>query len=287
LNYLRLSIFISLMAGVLPLCAGCVSLMEKTGKALDGSAFAEKKIARYRAREKEGAEFDMELLHAQNKAGQRLLLVSQNKFPAVQLRVTEPDSEGKFYASSIDYVSSSTAGWNQYSMELSGTGLCVLSDTAAAFSLNSDIEKVQITRGKIRLYETTLTGGEAVNNLRNREDRIEAIAEWMKEREDAPQGLDRRAFAAYWKPILFPEISPKRKRPAGWQIDGDTYARAEEIRWNTGYSRRVFPEPFWPVRDSGTLLRDWEEALEWIYLQYEWETFIGMFFDEITLKRVK
>jgi len=276
-----------LVAGTLLLCIGCVSLMEKTGKALDGSAFAEKKIARYRARAKEGAEFDMEILHAQDKAGQRLLVVSQGKFPAVQMRVTEPDSEQNFYVSSVDYVSGNTAGWNQYSMELSGTGSCVLSETGAVFSLNGDIEKVQITQGKIRLYDTTIIGGNAVNNLRNREDRIEALAEWMRGREDAPQGLDRKAFQNFWKPVLFPEICPKRKRPAGWQLDGDVYKRAEEIKWNTGYSQRVFPELFWPVRDSGTLLRDWEEAFEWIYLQYEWETFIGMFSREITLKKVK
>jgi len=276
-----------LMTATVLLYSGCMSLMEKTGKVLDGSAFAEKKLARYRARVKEGAEFDMEIRHAQNKAGERLLVVSQGRFPAVQLRVTEPNSEHTFYASSVDYVSGNTAGWNQYKLELSGTGSCVLNETSAVFSLNSDIEKVQIMQGKIRLYDTTVTGSDAVNNLRNREDRIEELAEWMRNREDSPKGLDRKAFQNFWKPVLFPEICPKSKRPNGWQLPDDTYKRAEEIKWNTGYTQRVFPEILQPVRDSGTLLRDWEEAFEWIYLQYEWETFIGMFSREITLKKVK
>ena len=269
------------------LLAACVSLMDKTGKVLDGSAFAEKKIARYRALEKNGAAFDMELVHAQTKAGQKLLVISQNKYPAVQLRVTEPDAEGNLYAVSLDYVSGNTAGWNQYSLGLSGTGSCVLGETTAVFSLNNDIEKVQIEQGKIRLYDSTLIEGAALENLRNRAERIDALAEWMKSRDLAPQGLNRKAFQAYWKPILLPEACVKSKRPAGWLRERDTFNLAEDIKWNTGYSERVFPEELWPVRNSGTLLRDWEEAFEWIYLQYDWETFIGMLSREITLTRVK
>jgi hypothetical protein len=279
----------SIVLIILPalLCAGCVSLMEKTGRVLDGSAFAEKKIARYRARKKKGAAFDMELLHASDKAGQRLLVITQNKFPAVQIRGTEPNAENAFYVRSVDYISGNTSGWNQYSLELSGSGTCVLGDSTAIISLNNDIEKVQISRGKIRRFDTTITDSEALTNLRNREERIESLVEWMKERENAPHGLDRKAFQAYWKPILVPEICPKRKRPAGWRIDGDIFIRAEDIKWNTGYTERVFPETLRPVRDSGTLLRDWEEALEWVYLQYEWETLTAMLSREITLKRVK
>ena len=270
----------------LALLCGCVSLMEKTGRVLDGSAFKEKKIARYRAKEKEGAEFDMELRHVRNKAGQQALLVSQNKFPAIQLRTSEPDMQGKFFINSLDYVSGNTAGWNQYSLELSGTGDCFFEPSGAVFSLDGDIEKIQVSGGKIRLYDTTITGGDALNNLRNREERINVLTDWMKSL-NTPELLDRRSFTAYWKPILFPEICAKRKRPADWQLSGDEYNWAEEIKWNKAYSIRIFPEILRPVRDSGTLLRDWEEAFEWIYLQYEWETLIGLFSREITLKRVK
>ena len=268
-------------------CISCVSLMEKTGQVLDGSAFAEKKIARYRTRKKDGAAFDTEILHAQNKAGQRILVISQNKFPTVRMRTTEPDTDGKIIINSIDYISGNTAGWNQYSLELTGSGSCVLREKSAAFSLNDDIEKVQISRGKIRRFDTTIINSDALTNLRNREERIEALADWMKKQENTPEIQDSSAFAAYWKPILFPEICPKRKRPAEWQLEGDEYIRAEEIKWNTSYTERLFPDELRPIRNSGTLLRDWEEAPEWIYLQYEWETFTAIFSHEITLKRVK
>ena len=272
---------------LLMMLSGCVSIMEKTGQVLDGSAFAEKKIARYRIREKDGAQFDMELRHVQNKAGQRHLLVTQNKFPAILLRAAEPDAQENFYVSSVEYISGNNAGWNQYSLEISGSGSCVLGESGAVFSLNDDIEKVQISQGKIRLFDTTVTGTDAVNNLRNREDRIEVLAAWMKEQKNTGNDLKRREFQKYWKPLLFPEISPRAKRPVGWQLEGDQYKRSEDIKWNTSYSERAFPEILRPVRNSGTLLRDWEEAFEWIYLQYNWETFTAMFSNEISLKRVK
>ena len=265
----------------------CSSLMDKTGKAIDGTAFKEKKIARYRALEKQGALLDMELLHAENKNGERLLVISQNKFPAVQIRTTEPDADGAFFVKSLHYISGNTSGWNQFSMGLNGTGKCTLNPDNAVFSINDDLEKVQVEQGKIRLFDTTIIGKEAVENLHNRAERIEALTEWMKGHGTAAKGTDRKAFEAFWKPILVPETCAKKKRPSDWLAEGDTFAKAEDINWNTGYTERVFPEELWPVRNSGTLLRDWEEAFEWIYFEYEWETLIGMLSRETTLTRVK
>jgi hypothetical protein len=268
------------------LCVGCSSLVERTGRIIDGSAFEERKIARYRIRERGRDTLEIELLHAENRSGQRLLVISQNQFPAVTIRATEPNEDGLIHFISVDYMSGNTFGWNQFSLGLLGTGFCLLHETEARFFLNDDIEKIQINHGKIRLLDTTIIGADAVVNLNNRGERIEALVEWMLEYEEA-YGLNRRAFRNFWKPILFPEISSQRKRPEGWKQDSDNFVRAEDIRWNTGYSQRVFPEELWPVRNSGTLLRDWEEAFEWIYLMYEWDTFIGMFSREITLKRIR
>ncbi|MDR3168006.1 MAG: hypothetical protein LBT93_08680 [Treponema sp.] len=37
----------------------------------------------------------------------------------------------------------------------------------------------------------------------------------------------------------------------------------------------------WEFRNSGALLRDWEEALLWIYFEYEREQFIESFQGEL------
>jgi hypothetical protein len=155
-------------------------------------------------------------------------------------------------------------------MNIFGTGR-LIKRGAAILSVNKNIEKVEITSGRIHRYDTRITGSEALANLRNRRERIDAIVEWMNTGEGYTKGQSINDFNDYWKPILLPEMVPGKKRPTGWQKNGDVFQKAEDIRWNTSYTERIFPDTIWPVRNSGTLLRDWEEAISWIYIEYEWE----------------
>lgn len=268
-------------------CAGCVSLVEKTGQALDGTAFAEKNTAVYRAAKKEGAAADMEIRAVRNKAGEHSVIITLGEFPVMKLRGSMPDPAGGFYLTSLDYLGGSVSGWNEYRLEISGSGKLILGESTASLSIAELIEAVQISGGKIHRYDTRITGSDALANLRNRRDRILALVEWMQEREDVPAEPDRKTFEQYWKPVLFPEMVSKKKRPAGWEQEGDLRVKAEDIHWNTGYTGRLFPEQLSAVRNSGTLLRDWEEALEWIYLEHEWERIAALLSGEIALHKTK
>jgi len=267
---------------------GCTTLMEKTGRLLDGSTFAEgTKISRYRAIKKEGAIEDVEITLVQQYAtAQRSVLISLNKYPMMRLRTSEPDENGAIYLLSLEYLAGGVQSWNEYTLDLLGEGELRLDETAI-FSLSGEIEPVQISAGRIHRYDTRLTGNEALTGLRNRRERIVAIADWMNSREYAPKGYSIENFEKYWKPILFPEMVSKSKKPADWLQEGDVFIRAEDIRWNTGYTERVFSEELRPVRNSGTMLRDWEEALSWIYMEYEWESIIEILSRETTLKIYK
>jgi hypothetical protein len=289
---------------------GCVSLMEKTGKALDGSAFAEKKVAVYRTA-------GMELQEVQNKAGERSFFIVLRQFPAIKIRGSAPNEEGEFYLTSLDYLGGNTHGWNEYRLDLSGYGKLALNETTAVFSVSDEIEAVQISAGRIRRYDTRITGNDALTNLRNRRERIVALTEWMnapseevelseeaepaeedglsedgggrKEtaKKETTKSVDRVYFELHWKPLLFPELVSKKKRPGNWQQEGDKWVRAEDIRWNASYTERTFPEELRVIRDSGTMLRDWEEALEWIYMEYEWGRITALLAQETVLNRVK
>jgi len=79
----------------------------------------------------------------------------------------------------------------------------------------------------------------------------------------------------------------KKQKPEAWQQEGDIFEKADDIRWNTGYTERVFSEELWPVRNSGTLLRDWEEAIFWLYLEYEWDSITEKLSREIILQQKK
>jgi hypothetical protein len=127
-------------------------------------------------------------------------------------------------------------------------------------------------------------GNEAVTALRNRRERVDVLVEWMKSLENSPKGLSIKDFEKYWKPVMFPETVNKKKKPENWLREGDVFKRADDINWNTSYTERVFPEVLHPVRNSGTMLRDWEEALSWIYMEYEWDIVTRAFSQEIGLQ---
>ena len=265
-------------------CINC-ALMEGAGRALDGSAFAEKKLAVYRSSKKNGAVSDMDLTVVSDKDGHQSIIISVKEYPMIKFRGSMPGNEGIFHLTSLEYLSGNTQGWNEYSKAISGTGWLILGNNAILEYIN-EIEPIQITSGRINRYDTRITGNDALTALRNRDERINTLTEWMLS-IDAPNGLEVKLFEKYWKHVFFPEMVSAGNRPAGWQEDGDQFIKAEDIRWNLGYTERVFPEELHNVRNSGTLLRDWEEAFFWIYIKYEWNSILNLFTQEIILEKTK
>jgi len=265
---------------ILILFPNCASLLELAGKALDGSAFAEKKTAVYRAE-------SMELWEMRAKTGGRSLIIMLEEYPTIRLRASEPDEQGEFNLVSLDYLGGSPQGWNEFKLDISGEGKLVYGEKTAAISVQHEIEPIQISYARIKRYDTRLSGNEALTLLRNRHERIKAIAEWMNSRETPPPKMNANEFEKHWKPILFPETVPKRKRPGDWQRQNDLWNRAESIRWNKSYTERVFPEELREIRNSGTMLRDWEEALNWLYNEYEWSRIREILAKETVLQKKK
>jgi hypothetical protein len=237
--------------------SSCVSVMEKAGNLIDGTAFAEKTIALYQSD-------DLELAETVNKSDEHSYIITLKTYPMMKLRCAVIDDN--FNIVSLEYLSGGAQGWNEFTLELTGAGTFV----NGALTIDNEIESVQISAGRIQRYDTRITGAAALTGLRNRYERIQALNEWMSKQE-APRAPDIKTFEKYWKPVLFPELVSKKLRPESWAQEGDSYVKSEDIRWNTSYTERNFPEHLLPVRNSGTLLRDWEEALSWIYLEYEWE----------------
>ena len=285
------------------LFSGCLSVIEKTGQFIDGSMFAEKRVALYRTFKNDVNQAEMEISVVEKKGGAakadtdiengassaQSIIITISKFPMIKFRGSYPDETGSFYLTSLEYLAGSTHGWNEFTLDLLGTGSLFLEKSAyytSTFQITEEIEPVQITAGRIQRYDTRLTGAEALAGLRNRRERVAALVEWMNAL-DAPKGQSIDDFEDHWKPILFPEMVSKKKRPADWQREGDIFIRAEDIRWNTSYTERVFSEVLWPVRNSGTLLRDWEEALSWIYLEYEWENITELLSRQTVFKKIK
>jgi hypothetical protein len=269
---------------------GCVSLAEAGGRVLDGSAFAEKKLAVYREEPKRGTQVD----RLRDRAGQECIVIRVDEAPNLRIRGSLPDAEGSFFISSLEFLSPNLSGWNEFTMELSGSGTFVEGsgerDGAAVLQVREPLETLDISGGKIRRGSSRLNGAQALTALRNRRERILALTEWMREREGLPDFSEGADFEAYWKALLFPELSKPKDRPAAWaaaNADAGPWERGEDIRWSLAYTEALLPEQLRPLRNSGTLLRDWEEAESWIRLEFEWESIVTSLAGKIELTKIK
>ncbi|MDR3201457.1 MAG: hypothetical protein LBT68_08345 [Spirochaetales bacterium] len=280
--------------------SGCASLVEKAGRAFDGSAFEVEELALYRLAwpegftDAEGEEFDKEESGSvevrrlrRNIDGGEFISITLGVFPTLRINATLPGAEGGFYLTSIDFLCSSFMGWNEFTLDISGGGTFRGSGGSAFLRIEAPVEAAGISKGKIRRAETRLSGQEALTALRNRFERITALTQWMLGQKDAPPFHNAVEFANWWQPFILPETLAPGLRPPAWTKDGSLWQRAEDIDWNTSYTRKTFPEDLWKVRDSGTLLRDWEEALDWIYLMYEWEDLFYALSNGIILEGVQ
>ncbi|MDR1419325.1 MAG: hypothetical protein LBI86_03035 [Treponema sp.] len=265
------------------LLQGCAALAEAAGRAADGSAFAEKTTALY-----EGGD-GIRLRETAGKNGETFFLVTMERYPAAVFRASGDGENCRFTA--LEYLGGSYSGWNEFTLELSGSGRFVKDGQGGVLSLAGPLEPVRISAGKIRRNGEHITGAQALSGLANRRERILALAGWMR-KEAAGRHIPLSfpggaAFERYWKPVLLPELTARGKRPAAWNAGGARWIWAEDIRWNASYTALLFPEELRELRDSGALLRDWEEALEWIRIEYEWDDITGRLSAGITMKRIR
>jgi hypothetical protein len=262
----------------------CVSLMEKTGRVLDGSAFKLKTVSVYKTSGEKGNQQEIKIFVVENKDKEKSIIITLENFPMMKLFGSFPDEEGVFTFTTLEFLAGNANGWNEYTMELIGTGNLNLEDTVILKI--DEIEPVQITKGRVQLYDTRLTGNEALSALRNRRERLLALTDWMSSLS-IEKGKKIDDFERFWQPILLPETVSRKKRPNGWIQDADQFQKTDGIRWNISYTERTFSEELWPIRNSGTLLRDWEEAIGWIHLEYEWKNIVELLLKETIFIKIK
>jgi len=253
----------------------CTVLTEKSGQALEGTAFSEKTLERYAT-----AGNELALRRVQYRRDGEGWIFELKTWPTLKFHCME--TNGSFIPISCSFLAPALSGWNEFTMDLAGTGTITKTGENTLITALASVELIDISGGRIRRGDARLSGSEALAALRNRRDRIEALTEWMRgftestgEKPDFSGQKDRqKAFENYWKPILLPELCSAKKRPALYNEDGAQWVRSEDVRWNASYTALIFPEDLRILRDSGSLLRDWEEAASWIYLVYEWNAII-------------
>ena len=258
---------------------GCMSWVETGGQILDGSAFAEKTLALYIN------ESGITVQQMQDKTGKQSLLISTDQFPTVKVRATKPDSQGVFYLSSLSFFCSSSLGWNEWTMTLGGKGI-FRGNYVMFLHIDDKIVTYDIVEGKILHNTNRFIENDALINLKNRHDRINTLVTWMHEQTEKPYFANQKEFESYWKSIILPEIVAEKQRPQSW-IKEAVFEQAEDIKWNKTYTASLFPQSMQVMRNSGALLRDWEEALDWIYFQYRWNDLVQVLTKDYNVTKLK
>ncbi len=123
--------------------------MEKAGRTIDGSAASEKKVTVYRSKKSKGEAEEVTVTVIKNKMSEQSVLISLDKYPMMRLRGSMPDENGIFSLNSLEYLSGSVHGWNEYSMEILGTGSLSFGETCV-LEINGEIEHIQISSGRIQ-----------------------------------------------------------------------------------------------------------------------------------------
>jgi hypothetical protein len=278
---------LSLTLSLVFLSGGCVSMVQKGGEILEGSAFETKTLAVYNSAG--GSEIELRVLQFDD--GEEAVELRLGAWPNLALRGTVPAgiagiaASGSFEFTQALFLSTHTNGWNGFALDLLGSAsFSASSGVVGILRVAGDVERVQISSGSIRLKSSRLTGSAALSPLRNRRERILALVEWMNTQTEHAEYSSRNEFEDYWKPRLFPELVPKRKRPPEYAANTGGWVRADSVSWNKAYTEFLFPEELWELRNSGALLRDWEEALPWIYMEYSWDYIIKSLNDINLLK---
>jgi hypothetical protein len=259
------------------LCTACVGLVEQGARVVDGSFFAEATLAVYQGA---GAEARI----ARNRDGAVHLLMKLDAFPFLTLRAAYEEGGGLRLAA-FQFSAAGFDGWQEFTLDLEGSGVLDLEEGGARVGIAA-LSAGEISGGEIWHRGARLSGARALENLRGRGERIEALAAWMHG-ISAPVFTDQKAFEAYWKRLVLPELTPARDRPATWIREGAEWSRAEDIAWNATYTALLFPPELQRLRDSGALLRDWEEAAAWIYFVYQEEAVVREFTKGYVLPRTK
>jgi len=272
------------------LLPGCTSLIQKGGEVLDGSAFEEKTIAVYRV-SGAGEKTAIEVRELGLKNGEKILEISNGAWPGFTLRGSMPEADGSIRLTEARFLSSHTRGWNEFAMGIIGGAIFQNPGPAVGIlRITEEVERVEISSGRIRLKSDYITGSAAITPLRNRRERITALVEWMNaplsENRETPVFADIGEFERYWKRVLFPELVLLKYRPEEYSVHNAEWKREDGVNWNLGYTGTVFPEGLWEYRNSGAMLRDWEEALPWIFMEYSWNTIIDSFNNTI-LQKIK
>jgi hypothetical protein len=169
--------------------------------------------------------------------------------------------------SSLRWFNNGLNGWTDASFFLDGTLLLEKSDHGWILKAPSLPVVEGVARASVRYFDTFLLGNKAAEQLSARWDRIEAVTAYL--RDQFPDGwIDDQTLVSRF---LFPEIYGY----AANESPGKERVTVDSVDWDKNYTAAHFPARLAPLRESGIMLRDYQESPGLWRLLYHWKSTWG------------
>ncbi len=270
------TIFVTLL--FVSIIAGCTTLKAKYDSETTYKIFKDSK--------KSESIFKVKIDKKGNKYGE---LRSQLISPGVIIgEVIEDQTDDIiFNINSIKYLSNWPNGWTQGESEASGIIVLNKDENGWKVNIKENFEIWEVIKGEIRYNDNYYRRESGLKKVKNRMKRINAAVEFLKNQDfvEYPEFFGHVKFnTAYGKsvkkaiqPFLFPEtigfgkLKSKNQLPVNYQIplkQKDDLAIGAGFIWRKSYTDAFFPDYLRELRNTGTLWRDFEEAMHLFYMLF-------------------
>ncbi len=201
-----------------------------------------------------------------------------------------------FTIENSDFFSNWPNGWTEGKSRAIGKLLFKKTADGYKCQIVDKVEIWDVVEGKIRYFDDYYSGDEGLTLVKNRMDRLTALARFLKKQQlpeyfgDTWRNTDYgEPMKKYIEPLLFPE--QVLKKPALYEEilnnkdqSGDSgkltdnWELGSYILWNKKYTEKLFPREFAnlvPIRNTGSMWRDYEEAPGILMMLYNLDYFFS------------
>ncbi len=215
-------------------------------------------------------------------------------------QIVEQENDKVFLISDARLFGNWNNGWSEGFYEATGKYILTSSVDGTGYYLKEvdPFELWDIKYGEIRYFDNYYRNDDGLWKVKNRVDRLKELTRVLKQDfvlEPIYGNIEKKSSlsSAFKKDIfklVFPELNDFKKLEERGELPKSYYESPFEIEylsacnilWRTDYTKSVFPDQLWSLRDSGTLFRDAQEAPELFFSLYN----LDGFFDEILKQKI-
>lgn len=236
-----------------------------------------------------------------NESGKHILSLNSPVIPGITIngQVSIEAGEIVYYITDVRLFSNWENGWTEGFYEASGKYVIEKkSNSNYKFKEVDKFELWDIVSGEIRYHDSFFRADDGMWKVKNRVDRLKEVTRILhKDFNLAPvYGSNTKATTISGKfedsvyLLLFPELYKfeklEQKNSLPKTFYGNTFeketVKGNGIKWRVDYTKSVFPEQLWELRDTGTMYRDAQEAPNILLSLYNLDGFIN----DILLKEI-